>query len=248
MKILFLGTGYAIPTEKRNCICTLIEAGNSLYLIDAGAPAAELLLKYGKKLTDIRAIFATHQHGDHVNGMIPLLDLGNWCYKKWEADIFLAEEKAIPVFEAMVETAMGRAFDRNRLKMHAVSAGEIYADECIRITAIPTRHMASSGRPSFGYLAESDGKRVLITGDLSHHLAEGDIPAIAMEEEIDLMVTEMAHFTREEIAPHLAQLKVKALGFHHVPNDPEKKAEFAALNGHYPYPVSVLRDGDIREW
>ena len=248
MKITFLGTGYAIPTKERNCVCTMLEAGGGIYLINAGAPAAELLQHYGKKVTDIRAIFATHQHGDHVNGMIPLLDLGTWCYKQWQADIYLAEEKAVPVFQSMIETSLGRAFEGDRLRMHVVSEGLVYEDAFIRVTAYPTRHLFPSGRPSYAYLVEGEGKRILITGDLSHHLADDDMPSIAMEEPLDLMVTEMAHFTREEAAPTLNRLRVKELCFHHVPQDPAKEADFRALNGLYPYPVSVLRDGDIREW
>ena len=64
MKITLLGTSHGVPAADRYCSCTLIEAGHAAYLIDAGAPAIDLLLRRGVDLTAIRALFTTHLHGD----------------------------------------------------------------------------------------------------------------------------------------------------------------------------------------
>ena len=60
MKLIFLGTGYAIPKPGRNAPCTVLECGGQLYLLDAGAPVLELLAERGQTPEQIRAVFTTH--------------------------------------------------------------------------------------------------------------------------------------------------------------------------------------------
>jgi phosphoribosyl 1,2-cyclic phosphodiesterase len=56
--------------SKQNCF--YIESGNEAILIDAGI-AYKRLLSYlemiGRQATQIKAIFITHEHGDHVRGL-----------------------------------------------------------------------------------------------------------------------------------------------------------------------------------
>ena len=63
MKITFLGTSHGVPAANRFCSSYMIEAGNAVYLVDAGAPVADLVLRQGREITDVRAIFTTHIHG-----------------------------------------------------------------------------------------------------------------------------------------------------------------------------------------
>jgi phosphoribosyl 1,2-cyclic phosphodiesterase len=49
--------------------CTLIDTGCTRLLIDAGGSAkaiCEALAKVGYCLSDIDAVFVTHEHGDHT--------------------------------------------------------------------------------------------------------------------------------------------------------------------------------------
>ena len=69
MKLTFLGTSCGVPQKDRYCSSCMIECGDGTYLIDAGAPVAELLRKYGKTPVDLNAVFITHMHGDHLDGL-----------------------------------------------------------------------------------------------------------------------------------------------------------------------------------
>ncbi len=56
MKLLFLGTGHGVPTVDRFFSATLLECGGQYYLIDAGAPIAELFVRYGISYEKLRAV------------------------------------------------------------------------------------------------------------------------------------------------------------------------------------------------
>ena len=54
MKITFLGTSHGVPAKDRFCSGYMIEAGDATYLVDAGAPVADLVLRHGKQITVLK--------------------------------------------------------------------------------------------------------------------------------------------------------------------------------------------------
>ncbi len=178
MKITFLGTSDGIPRPGRFCACTLIEIGSSLCLIDAGAPVVDLLLTRGYHPNSLKAFFNTHGHGDHFDGLLNLLDLSLLAYKSTSYDVLLPEKEIGDALVNVIEEVGRRALDRDRPRVSEFSSGVIYDDGTLRVTAIPTRHCEP--KPSYAFLLEGDGRRVLLTGDLSQWLAEEDFPEIAV--------------------------------------------------------------------
>ena len=70
MKITFLGTGSGVCENSRFCSAAAVTVKGVTYVIDAGAPISTLLQTKGIRLETVKALFITHNHGDHV-GMIP---------------------------------------------------------------------------------------------------------------------------------------------------------------------------------
>ncbi|MBQ9773699.1 MAG: MBL fold metallo-hydrolase [Clostridia bacterium] len=245
MKITFFGTSDGIPRPGHFCTSTMIEAGGNVYLVDAGAPVIDLLLRHGKHPTEIKAFFNTHGHSDHLDGLTQLLTLCGWAYKTTSFDLFMPEQRIIDAFVSYKEALMGEAFPLDRLRMQIFSAGVVYDDGVMKVTAIPTRHCEP--RPSYAFLLEAEGKRVLLSGDLSQFLAKGDYPAIVSEEELDLFVCEMAHFGEEHILPYLEKCRAKRVMFNHY--QPRKEADIARLAepNRFPFPVSAAEDGEVVE-
>jgi len=244
MKITFLGTSHGVPAADRYCSCTMVEVNGALYFIDAGAPLIDILLRRGADLNSVRAIFTTHIHGDHTDGILSLADLFNWHYRTASVDIYLTEQHGIDMFSEMIRTVEGgKALDTARVRFKLMTPETVCEDENIRLTPIPTRHMAYLDRPSYSYLLEAEGRRVLFSGDLSGRLEKGDFPAYALENDVDLMICEMAHFGVDHIRPYLARCRAKTLLFNHVyPLD--KLAEINALDGRFGYPIRTVNDGD----
>ncbi|MBU8567611.1 MBL fold metallo-hydrolase [Virgibacillus pantothenticus] len=81
MKVNILASG-----SSGNCIA--LTAGNSTILVDVGITRAQIekkLLHVGLRAIDVKAIFITHAHGDHVQG----ISLAN----KYSIPVFAGEEE-----------------------------------------------------------------------------------------------------------------------------------------------------------
>ena len=241
MKITFLGTSHGVPAADRYCSCAMIEVNGSVYLIDAGAPAADLLIRRGVNLDSVKAVFTTHLHGDHIFGVVQMASLFNWYFKTTDADFYLTEQAGIDAVDRLIEVVDGKLCERVRLQL--MTADTVYEDGNIRVTPFPTQHLAHAGRPAYSYLVEADGKKVLFSGDLSGRLEKDDFPAYALENEVELMISEMAHFNVEHVAPYLEKCKAKELLFTHV-SPIRKLDEINALNGKYAYPIRTVDDGE----
>lgn len=71
--------------------CTLIDTGEVRFLIDAGCSAkaiSDALEQVGYTLSDLTAVFITHEHGDHTNGLWGLV-------KKHPLPIHVTEPSAL---------------------------------------------------------------------------------------------------------------------------------------------------------
>ena len=63
------GSGSPFPDAKRGSPCTLVVAGQRLFLFDAGTTAAGNLTRMGFSPGQIEALFFTHFHSDHIAGL-----------------------------------------------------------------------------------------------------------------------------------------------------------------------------------
>lgn len=242
MKITFLGTSHGVPAADRYCSCTMIETGGVHYFIDAGAPLIDLLLRRHVDLNSVRAVFTTHFHSDHVDGLLSLAGLFSWYYKTTSADIYLTEQAGIEAFETLLKTAIGD-FDAERVRFKLMTPDTVYEDENIRVTPFPTQHLTHANRPAYSYLVEAEGRKVLFSGDLSYRMQAQDFPAYVLENDVDLLVCEMAHFGVEHIEEYLKRCRAGQVLFNHVfPLD--KLAQIEALDGRYGYPIHTVNDGD----
>lgn len=240
MKITFLGTSHGVPAADRFCSCTMIESGGSIYLIDAGAPVTDLLLRHGKSVSDLRAVFTTHVHTDHTNGLFPLVNLMNWWYKDCEADFYMTEQAFVDALRQL-NLALGSVLSPERIRFHVVEELDVYEDENIKIQYIPTQHIAP--RPSYAILVTEGDRRVLFSGDFSYKLRKQDVPAILAEEPLDAFICEMAHFGVAELKPYLETCKAKQVYFTHV-HPLTKYEEIEAMKPSYPFSIFSPSDGD----
>ena len=73
MKLVFLGTSAAQPTEDRGLSCICLEREGEILMFDAGDGAQVSYLKSGLGWNKKMKIFITHMHGDHCIGVLGLL-------------------------------------------------------------------------------------------------------------------------------------------------------------------------------
>ena len=240
MKITFLGTSHGVPSRDRFCSCVMLESGGSVYLIDAGAPAVELMLQYGKNIADFRALFTSHTHMDHTVGMIHLIGLMSWHYTESKADFFITEKAHIDSTKQWILTSGVREVDESRLHFHVPTEGLVYEDENIKVEYIPTMHMEHS----YAILVTEGNKRVLFGGDFSYKLKKQDVPAL-IKEELDGFVCELAHFNLPILAPYLQECRAKRVFFVHAKQ--KHYADVEETKGSYPFEILTPADGDCFE-
>ncbi len=71
------GAGSPIPDPERSAPCTLIIAGDRIFVFDAGVTAAQNIGRMQFNVGKIEALFLTHFHSDHIGGIGELM-LQHW--------------------------------------------------------------------------------------------------------------------------------------------------------------------------
>ena len=242
MKITFLGTSHGVPEADRKCSCAMIEINGNIYLIDAGAPVAEELRARGKRFEDVRAIFTTHAHGDHTMGIIPFAVLSSWYFKNTSVDVFLPEDGLADGIRAFANS-IHCPIREEGVRFKTFTEGEVFSDEYIKVTAIPTKHCEPY--PSYAFLVEAEGKRVLFSGDVSYHMRADDMPKEAFGEPLDAFILELAHNEIQHLRPYLERVTARALYFNHI--YPTKLRGAFEAKDDFSYPITFLGDGDVIE-
>ena len=211
MKIVLFGSSHGIPEPNRKCSSTLVAIGAKRYFIDMGTQSIEGLITRGIPIESVRAIFITHMHGDHANGLLSFLDECSWKFKSAEPTVFLPGDKEKIVF-AIKGWISCTGIEPRAFDYRGVSEGQIYDDGTLRVTAFKTKHTAAS----YSYLLEAESKRVFFSGDLSQNGPTEDLAISVFEKTVDLAVCEAAHFEATDyVALFKGQKKPKLLCFNH---------------------------------
>lgn len=240
MEITFLGTSHGKQEKDRFHTCTVLTVNGKHYLIDAGAPVFDLFERNGLCFADIRAILITHSHIDHIAGL-PALTASLNSPRRFHDVAFPVLVPDIERYHAMFEFVRGSRELVGRLSYQKYEDGVIFADENVRVTAIPTMHFENS----HAFLIEAEGKRVIFTGDLRKDLA--DYPRIITDaaEPLDLVVTEAAHqiYAEAYVREVLQKSRTRRMIIHHVA---ELRNALDVINGvlrALPFPATVAYDG-----
>ncbi len=237
MKITFFGTSHGYPEPNRKCSSTLVEAGGKRILIDIGCNAANELITRGMSVESIDAIFITHMHGDHTNGLIPFLDICSWKFKTADPEIYLPADVQKVYDSANVWTSLNGVALRE-FRMKEIHEGVIYDDGQIKITAFATKHIAVS----YAFLIEADGKRALFSGDLCHKGPEHDFPLCVLDAPLDIAICEAAHFEATKYLPLFeGKDNLKKLCLSHY--SPRRTKSVYEVRDTADFPVVIAFDG-----
>lgn len=236
MRITFLGTSHGLPEAHRRCSCTMLEVQGRVYFVDMGLQAIEDLTNMHISTESVKAVFITHMHGDHTNGLISLVELASWYYKQCNPEIYLPLLEGHDALQGWL-SAVGVTL-RDGIVFRQVKTGVIFDDGYLRVTAAPTKHF----HDAFCYLVEAEGKKIVFTGDLDR--PDSDFPVFAKENSTDLIICEGAHFSAMDYLPHLRQCDTRQVCVNHyapwnIPNIQNLAKELKDI------PVFMANDGMI---
>ena len=77
LHLALCGTGSPFPDPSRAGPCSVVIAGDRVFIIDAGEGAARNLGYMGIPTGKAEALFLTHFHSDHIDGLSPIM-LQHW--------------------------------------------------------------------------------------------------------------------------------------------------------------------------
>ena len=241
VKFYTLGTSHGATELGRSCSVNLVEVDGSYYVFDCGGNVETKMKDLGMPFENIRAVFISHMHEDHAGSLSAIVKrFSHYIKEERSVKIFMPEEEGIKAFKSWV-AALHTTKNLHRVGYELISAGEIYRDELITVTAIATRHVLGGAFPSYAFMIEAEGKRLLYTGDLAADFS--DYPEVLLREDFDLVVSELVHFKLESNLDTIKRTRTKKLVFTHM--NLGKAEVIRGIIGEFEFDVCVADDNDV---
>ncbi len=146
MEITFLGTSSGVPTRSRNVssIALRLPQKSEIWLFDCGEGTQHQFLRSNLKSSQIRRIFITHMHGDHIFGLMGLLASTGLAGTRGQIDIYGPPELKNYL---NTSTRCSQTHLANRIQVHPVEPGVVFKDDQFTVSCNPLKHRV----PAFGY-------------------------------------------------------------------------------------------------
>ena len=170
MKLTMLGTGNALVTECYNT-CFVLEENEKYFMVDGGGGSTILhqLKHAGFNWMDMREIFITHKHIDHLTGIIWMIRMicQNMNSGKYEGEATIyGHAEVISLLHNLAEQLLPKKQTRfigDRLHLICVSDAETRTINDRNVTFFD---IGSTKAKQFGFSMElSSGKKLVYCGD-----------------------------------------------------------------------------------
>ncbi len=170
MELTMLGTGNALVTECYNT-CFIIDDNGKLFMVDGGGGNTVLhqIKQAGYDWMDIRHIFVTHKHVDHLMGIMWMVRMicqfMNHGEYKGEAYIY-SHKEVLEIIEDMAgKLLLGKETRFIGDRLHLV---EVHDDETVNIIGHNTTFfdIGSTKANQYGFSMDmGDGRKLTCCGD-----------------------------------------------------------------------------------
>ncbi|MFB5602100.1 MAG: ribonuclease Z [Nitrosopumilus sp.] len=151
MKLVFLGTSAAQPTERRGLSCICLEKEGEILMFDAGESAQIAYMKSGLGWNKKMKLFVTHLHGDHCVGILGLLQTMSMQNRTESLEIF--GPKGIDEFLAANIKILNFGLPFSIL-INIINEGKIFENKKYMIHTAKANHSITA----FSYLFEEKDK------------------------------------------------------------------------------------------
>jgi ribonuclease Z len=250
LHLALCGTGSPFPDPTRAGPCSAIIAGDRLFIVDAGEGSARTLGYMGIPAAKIEAIFLTHFHSDHIDGIGPFL-LQRWGVGTFQTPTPVygptGVDQVVDGFRAAYVLDFGYRVAHHSPKIMPPGgsggkgmpfalppAGQgdnvvVLQDKGLKITAFRVDHAPID--PAVGYRFDYKGRSIVITGDTKK------TPSVqALSKNVDILVHEAlqpklvklleAEFANQQLH-NMSQVMRDILNYHTTPEEAAAQAAAA---------------------
>lgn len=250
LHLALCGTGSPFPDPTRAGPCSAIIAGDRLFIVDTGEGSARNLGYMGIPAAKIEAIFLTHFHSDHIDG------LGPFMLQRWGVGTFQTPtpvygptgvNKVVDGFRAAYVLDFGYrvAHHSEKIMPPGGSGGQgmpfalppvgqgdavvVLEDKGLKVTAFRVDHAPID--PAVGYRFDYKGRSVVISGDTKK------TPSVqSIAKGVDILVHEalqptLVKILETEFADHamnnMSQVMRDIVNYHTTPEEAATQAAAA---------------------
>lgn len=179
-RVVLLGTGTPGIDPDRSGPATAIVVNETAYLVDLGPGvvrrAKSAVLTRGVAAlepTTLRVAFVTHLHSDHTVGYPDLIFTPWTMGRRVPLEVYgpkglkAMTDSLLEAYRIDIETRTNpdgnqRTFpEGHKVNAHEVTAGVVYKDANVTVTAFATKHAMES----YGYRFDTPGRSIVISGD-----------------------------------------------------------------------------------
>jgi len=157
VNITFLGTSSGVPTLTRNVSSLALKLSQSaeVFLFDCGEGTQQQLMRSNIKSSQIKKIFITHMHGDHIYGLPGLLATLGLSGKSKGIEIYGPSE-----LRTFINSALSSSFCKLSFPLHFVEVENfalenkiLFENNKIKVNCACLKHKI----PAYGYrISEKD--------------------------------------------------------------------------------------------
>jgi ribonuclease Z len=251
LHVYVCGSGSPLPDAERAGPCLAVLAGRDAFVFDAGSGSVRKLLRTGFPIDRLKAVFITHLHSDHIDG------LGELLLQAWVGG---RRTQPLPIYgpEGIGEIVGGlaRAYEIDsgyRVAHHGadvvhpsgfggfarvISAppgtpqrATVWDGDGLRISVITVNHAPVA--PAFGYRIDYRGRSVAISGDTIYSpnfVAASRGADVMFHEALNpQMVGEMSAALDRHGRKNAASILRDIPGYHASPDDAARAAQGARV-------------------
>ena len=158
MQVTFLGTSSGVPTRARNvsAVAVRLAQRSELWLFDCGEGTQHQFLRSDLRLSQLRRIFITHMHGDHVFGLPGLLASLGLSGSSGGVDLY-GPDPLESYLEGVLRTSstrIGYPLAVHQVRNAAESDRLVFEDADLTVRATPLHHRV----PAYAYRVEEKPK------------------------------------------------------------------------------------------
>lgn len=156
-ELIFLGTSASAPSVERNLTSTLLIHDGTRFMLDCAEGTQRQILRSGVGFKDLRRIFLTHGHLDHILGIGGLVStLGQWDVQSVAKLEIYGGRWALDRVRDLMKVVMRGKEVQIEIEFKEIKPGVLVREKNLEVSAFNVLHR---GTGNFGFLFEEKAKR-----------------------------------------------------------------------------------------